>query len=76
MRGVALWTIALAMALLSAGACHKSRFATCEADGDCESTDAAKPYCHNLRCVACAYDRHCSDGKVCDTNSKTCVGLK
>lgn len=75
MRGISLWLAALTAIFLITGGCQKSRFATCENDDDCKKTDAEKPYCWNVRCVACAYDRHCGDGKVCDTNSKTCVGL-
>jgi hypothetical protein len=75
MRGIVSWTFTLTLTLLLGGACQKSRFATCETDEDCASRDESKSYCFNVRCVACAYDRHCEAGEICDTKSKTCTEL-
>ena len=75
MRGIILWIVTLTLTLVMSGGCQASRFATCENDNDCESSDASKPYCFNVRCVACAYDRHCKAGQICDIKSRTCAGI-
>lgn len=77
MRGIFSWLFVLATTLLISGGCdiEKGRFASCQNDADCKSSDETKPYCWNLRCVACAYDRHCKDGEICDTKDRECAPL-
>ena len=77
MRGICSWLFVLAATLLISGGCdiQKGRFATCEADADCEALDESKPFCFNLRCVGCAYDRHCEDGQICDRKDRNCSTL-
>ncbi len=77
MRGICSWIFVLSVSLLVSGGCdiQKGRFATCETDDDCKSADASKPYCWNLRCVGCAYDRHCQDGEICNRKARSCVRL-
>jgi Cys-rich repeat protein len=67
----------LAAALLLGAGCgiEKGRFASCETDEDCKSSDESRPYCFNLRCVACAYDRHCGEGEICDKKDNECAPL-
>ncbi len=75
MRGIIVWIIVLTATFAVTGGCQKSRFASCETDDDCKSSNESKPYCFNLRCVACAYDRHCEPGEICDLKSRTCADI-
>ena len=69
--------VALALLFLGSGCVTDGRFATCETDQDCETKgDGERPFCTNLRCVECAYDRHCEkQGGVCDTKNQKCIAL-
>jgi hypothetical protein len=46
----------------------------CEVNADC-TTDAASPFCSNLRCVPCTTSFHCTDAAlpVCDNDLNVCV---
>ncbi len=77
MRGICGWAVLLTAAFLIGSGCNleKGRFASCETDDDCKGSDEARPYCWNLRCVGCAYDRHCKDGEICDSKDHNCSPL-
>jgi hypothetical protein len=64
---------ALLFAALALAGCKGGRFATCETDDDCKNDDG-KPYCVDLRCVECFYDRHCKGG-ACNSKTQTCASL-
>ena len=77
MRGICSWLMVIALLTVVSAGCdiQKGRFASCESDDDCKASDETKPYCFNLRCVGCAYDRHCKDGEICDMKKRSCAAL-
>jgi len=62
------------LAAASTGCPPAGRYASCENDGQCGSTDGCKLICYNLRCVECHYDGDCTEGRVC-SNKSTCESL-
>lgn len=77
MRGFCSWVLVLALVGVVGGGCdiQKGRFASCESDDECKASDETRPYCFNLRCVECAYDRHCKEGQICDAKDRSCATL-
>jgi hypothetical protein len=79
MRRAISWSVVVAaLALPAACADEAGRFPVCRSDQECTQTDASRPICDNLRCVECAYDRHCQEsgeGDTCNRQSNTCAKL-